>query len=595
MGEHMASISIWNDKIILRTKEDIPPLLEMHTKYIEKLNGHVLWFSHQNLKRIFHVYGQIPITGGKDKLDALKLKLAEFKFMGQNAQNIKTTPDLPQIDYKVPPLGLFQHRGVVFLSQTKRAPLFADCGLGKCFQVLTSTEHQIRAGMVSKGKTLVCGKLATLETGWLEDCQNFTNLKAVMVWLPPSTYKRKEKMLKLLEEDADLYITNHETVMALEEQLAAKRFEKVVVDESTILKSYHGDWTRTGGKFGKALMNVAAHADWRVVMSGTPAPNGPEDLWGQFKFLDPDGIILEASFQDFRAQYMKKVYFGKYNPAVDSKEPPHKWVTPVESIKVIRDFISPFIYQIKIRDHLKDLPERTIMRRSVTMSMEQHEHYMSMRDTLGTVIDDELVAISVRLAQATKLRQITGGFLIDQQEIPHPIESAGKLDALSDLIEEIGDEKIVIYAQYRWEIKSIFERYKDRGALAVYGENKVEDNLDNIKEYIRNPDIKIIVLHPQSAAYGITFVVSHYMIFYSISYSEMENYQCIKRIERAGQKHPMFIYYLISKLAKSVPSTKGKKTVTIDEAIFDALQLKRQNQDDLLDQSSINRNILNHI
>jgi len=85
------------------------------------------------------------------------------------------------------------------------------------------------------------------------------------------------------------------------------------------------------------------------------------------------------------------------------------------------------------------------------------------------------------------------------------------------------------------------------------------------------------------------------MIFYSISYSEMENYQCIKRIERAGQKHPMFIYYLISKLAKSVPSTKGKKTVTIDEAIFDALQLKRQNQDDLLDQSSINRNILNHI
>ena len=442
---------------------------------------------------------------------------------------------------------------------------------------------------------MVCGKLATLETGWMEDCSRFTNLKAVMVWLSPSTYKRKEKMLKLLEEEADLYITNHETVMALEEELAAKKFEKVVVDESTILKSYHGDHTRTGGKFGKALMNVAAHADWRVVMSGTPAPNGPEDLWGQFKFLDPDGIILEASFQDFRAQYMKKVYFGKYNPAVDSREPPHKWVTPVESIKVIRDFVSPFIYQIKIRDHLKDLPERTVMRRPVPMSMEQHEHYMNMRDKLGTVIDDELVAISVRLAQATKLRQITGGFLIDQQEIPHPIESAGKLDALSDLIEEIGDEKIVIYAQYRWEIKSIFERYKDRGALAVYGENKVEDNLANIKEYIRNPDIKIIVLHPQSAAYGITFVVSHYMIFYSISYSEMENYQCIKRIERAGQKHPMFIYYLISKLAKSVPNTKGKKTVTIDEAIFDALQLKRQNQDDLLDQSSVNRNILNHI
>ena len=589
----MSSISIWNDKIVLKTNEELSEPLKPYAKYNEKFGAYLLWFSHQNLKRIFQAFEQIPVTSGQERIDALKMELAEFKSMGQNATHVKSTPELPAVPYKVQPLGLFQHRGVVFLSSTKRAPMFASCGVGKTYMVLSSTEEQIKSGSLNRGKTLVCGKLATLETGWMEDCEKFTGLKAVMVWLKPSTHKRKEKMLKLLDEEADLYITNHDTVMTLEEELAAKKFQKVVIDESTILKSYHGDFTRTGGKFGKALMNVAKHADWRVVMSGTPAPNGPEDLWGQFKFLDPAGIILEPSFQDFRTTHMDKVYFGR--PLPGGREPPHKWVTKKTSIEAVKNLITPFTYQIKIRDHLLELPEITIMRRAVMMSQEQHDHYMQMRENLGTIIDDELVAVSVRLAQATKLRQITGGFLIDQQENPHEIPSATKMGALDDLMEEIGDEKVIIYAQYRWEIKTIFERYKDRGALSVYGENDVEDNLSNIKEFIRNPQIKLIVLHPQSAAYGITFVVSHYMIFYSISHSQMENYQCVKRIERAGQKHPMFVYYLISNFAKEVKGKGEEKAKTIDEAAYAALQVKARNQDELLDQSSVSRMILNQL
>jgi SNF2 family DNA or RNA helicase len=585
VGEHMSlHIQMWQDKIILRTAEEIHPSLRKYAKFNHKVHGYLLHFGKQNLQRIHHVYGTLEVKG-QERIDDLKKKQQDIVGMKQTLADIKSREERLPIEFKLPPLGAYQHRGIEFLISNKKAPLFASCGTGKTYMILVSTEEHIEKGILERGKTLVCGKLATLETGWLEDTLKFTDLKAQLLWLPSSAYKRREKLIALLEEPADIYIINHEGVMVLEEELAAKKFQKVVLDESTILKSYHGDFTRSGGKFGKALMNVAKHADWRVIMSGTPAPNGPEDLWGQFKFLDPEGLILEPSFHDFRTTYMKELVYGK-NPVTSFS----KFVFDHTKKGLLKAQLDGLSYQVKIRDHLHELPPRTVIQRKVRMSDEQQAHYEKMLVSLSTVIDDEFVSIDVRLAQIAKLRQITGGFLIDQEEVSHPIKTATKLEALDCLMEEIGNEKVVIYAQYRWEIKTIQERYKDHGLVTVYGDNKSEDNLKNIKGFIQDPAIKIIVLHPKSAAHGVTFTVSHYMIFYSISYSAEDDYQCVARIERAGQKNAMFVYYLISTLEKPI----GKISETIDEVIYRVIRQKNKSQEELIDQNAIDTEILNY-
>ena len=64
----------------------------------------------------------------------------------------------------------------------RRQPLFADCGMGKTYMVLVSTEMQIKTGVVARGKTLVVGKLLTLEDGCLGDCKKFTDLTATILW-----------------------------------------------------------------------------------------------------------------------------------------------------------------------------------------------------------------------------------------------------------------------------------------------------------------------------------------------------------------------------------------------------------------------------
>lgn len=587
----MTNISIWQDKIVLRTDEPLPYQLERFAKFNEKFNAYLLWFGKQNLQRIFQTYGKIPVTRGQERIDELKIRLSEFKGMEPLVHSSKCAEDFSSLNFKVNPLGKYQARGVHFLTTVKRAPLFADCGVGKSYMVLVSTENQIRSGALAPGKTLICGKLMTLKTGWKQDAERFTDLKVSIVWAPAGA-KRKKKLLALLAEPADIYIINHDGLFVLEDELVAMDFKKVVVDESTILKSYHGDFTRTGGKFGKALMNVSKNAEWRVVMSGTPAPNGPEDLWGQFKFLDDYGFLLEPSYHDFRNTYMEEIVFGKGFGA------PSKWVCPADSARVIKTIIDPYAFQVSIRDNI-ELPPIFIIKRPVLMGEAQSSHYMEMYTSLSTIINDETVDIDIRLTQLTKLRQITGGFLIDHKEEAHPIEGATKLEALDELLEEIGDEKVIIYAQYKWEIESIEARYKDYGVVTVFGANSSKKNLDNLDKFLTTKESRIIVLHPRSAAHGITLTNSHYMIFYSGSYSAEENYQCIARIERASQKNTMFVYYLIAEINTSAVPGEYEKLAekveddgTIDQIMYEVVQQKQVNQNQLIDQKDINVSIL---
>jgi hypothetical protein len=436
---------------------------------------------------------------------------------------------------------------------------------GKTFMALTSTQNHIKSGVIQPGKTLICAKLATLESSWLEDAKKFTDLQLVNLWLPQSK-NRKAKIIDLLSTPADAYLINHEGVLVFKDALREKKFNKVIVDESTIIKGFHGDKRNTQtGKFANALLEISQCAHWRVIMTGTPAPNGPEDLWGQMNFLDPKGNLLEKQFNEFRHLYFnaKKFMMGKKQIV--------KWEPLPDTFSRISTVLEPLMYRLRIRDHL-DLPNLVSMKRSVLMDKEQEKHYSDLKKYLVTVINDERVNTPIKVTQLMKLRQVTGGFLMDHKEEAHALPKNPKIEELDSILEEeIGrDEKVVIYCQYRWEINLIESRYKKYGCLSVFGDNTSKQNIDNIRTFIDDKKIRIIVLHPRSAAHGVTFTVAHYMVFYSISYSEEEHYQCVKRIERAGQKSNMVVMYLFCK-------------DSIDELIYGVLQEKAKDQQRLID------------
>lgn len=610
------SMTLWRDVILLHWDKVLPPQLQeiyeslepeareawdpyenlrnswraigSYLRFSEKRKMFLITFSAQNLYRLRKQFGKFDLEYGSERSALLRADFNQFMDMRRLALRIKEDGSPEPLEFKVPPRGLYQHKGVLFLLNIRSAALFADCGLGKTYMVLVSTEIQIQRGVIKRGKTLICGKLMTFETGWMEDAVKFTGLKIVMLWLPPGTSKRSEKLKKLLSEDADIFLINHEGLPVLEEELVKHEFEKVVVDESTVLQGFHGESVKTG-RIGKSLLRVAAKAGWRVIMSGTPASNGIQGLWGQFHFIDPQGFLLEPDFNDFRATYMDQIFIGTKErspelPGMPAKSPIEmkKWVQLKDSADKISAIINPCIFRAELREHLKDLPPLTTIIRRVPMDKAQELHYDDMRRALSTTINDEFVAVDQKVHALMKLRQITGGFLIDQEQRVQALKSNPKLEALDELLEEEIDrsKKVIIYAEYIYEIEAIFSRYKDHGIVSVYGENGGARNLGNIKAFIHDPSIRIIVLHPRSAAHGITLVNAHYMIFYSQSYSAENNYQCVKRIERGGQVNAMFIYYLLAKAQFS-------KKPTIDEDIHQIVKEKLAAQSDLISQQSL--------
>jgi SNF2 family DNA or RNA helicase len=320
-------------------------------------------------------------------------------------------------------------------------------------------------------------------------------------------------------------------------------------------------------------------------MTGTPMPNTPENLWGQFFFLNRYGFFLDKKFYDFQQEYMEKIdlrpkaarydRLGRFIPL--KPRDPSRWMPRKTTKERLKSFIDSCAYRVRMKDHLKDMPPLTKIVREIEMASDQLGHYKTMKNELRVVIDDERLTVNTKLTQLMKLRQITGGFIIDQNQVTHEIPDNPKMLELDDIIEtEIPEgEKFIIFAQYRYEIESLISRYKHLGVVSVYGGNTSNKNLDNIDIFLKDPTVRCIVLHPASAAHGITFTNSHYMIFYSIDASAELNYQAVKRIERNGQKHPMIVWYLLC-------------DNSIDQHLYKTIKKKLLDQEETIDGESVN-------
>ena len=75
----------------------------------------------------------------------------------------------------------------------------------------------------------------------------------------------------------------------------------LVVDESSRIK-------RPGAKRTKFITQIGKEAKYRRILTGTPVTKGPEDVYSQFKFLDPY-ILGYESFYSFRVFHLEGSFF----------------------------------------------------------------------------------------------------------------------------------------------------------------------------------------------------------------------------------------------------------------------------------------------
>jgi SNF2 family DNA or RNA helicase len=379
--------------------------------------------------------------------------------------------------------------------------------------------------------------------------------KKTVLWQANITAKQEQKLKSLFTPGIDLHILimNVEALSTKKGVDFARKFlmshqTLFAVDESTTIKNPKAKRT-------KNIISLSTLGKYRRILTGSPVTKSPLDLFTQCYFLDPF-LLDHSSYYSFRTRYavMRTANFNGRSVQI---------VVGYHNLEELTERLKAFSYRV-LKDECLDLPPKTFMKRIIQLTPEQKRVYQQMKQTALAELNGKMVTTATVLVQLMRLHQITCGHFKADDGTTQEIKN-NRIEELMDVLEEVHG-KVVIWAQYRYDIETIVEhiekRFGDNSVVTYYGDTTEEERRKAIKA-IQSPGSKIrfLVGTTQTGGYGITLTGASTMIYYSNGYDLEKRQQSEARIDRIGQKHPMTYIDLIAE-------------DTIDEKIVKALRKK---------------------
>lgn len=433
--------------------------------------------------------------------------------------------------------------------QYKRFAFFLGTGTGKTLMSLAIVNDDKPCL-----RTLVVCPKKIINPSWFEDQQNFyPHLRMVCL----NTEGNKSLLIKALNTDADIYIVNFETFKILFDTLPQLKLRRLIVDESSKMKDNTSQITKDLLNFGKTMEEC-------YILSGTPAPNNELEYWAQIEIISPG--LLGPSFYSFKNYYFLKNPNNQYQVFLN-KDKKEELMQKISSVSIYID-----------QKDCLDIPEETYNIVDVEMTKEQYKIYKQMeREQFAQINENEMILTPNKLASIMKLRQITAGFIYDENKIGQFISDA-KLKKLLEDIEEIGPQNsVIIWCQFREEFAMIeaalTKKYGPGLVGTVHGGTKDSDK--EIADF-KAGKTKWLLCHPQSAMYGLTMNIARYSIYYSMSQSYEQFHQSRDRNKRLGQKFSVNYRFLVcvNSIDKAIV-TAVKKKQSVSQEIMNYIRITK--------------------
>lgn len=297
-------------------------------------------------------------------------------------------------------------------------------------------------------------------------------------------------------------------------------------------------------RFGQ-LCKVRKYIDRFIGLTGTPAPNGMEDLWSQYFLLD-QGQRLFSSITKFRTRWFQKDYNG------------FKYTLCNGSFEAIVKAISDITVSMKTED-FTDMPDIVYNTITVKLPPKVMKDYKKFERTLK-MDEHDIEAVNSGVLTG-KLLQLANGSVYDNDGNVVEIHSL-KLDALDRIIEEAAGAPVLVAYSYQFDLAKLKKKYPK---AEVVGESK------NLTKRWNNGEISILLAHPQAAGHGLNLQYGGCItVWYGLCWS-LEYYQQLnKRLHRPGQKETVFIHHIVA---------EG----TMDEVVMEVLPEKDATQDALIE------------
>lgn len=433
-----------------------------------------------------------------------------------------------------------QEAGIDWILSRPASCLLWGMGTGKTCTTLTAIDLLLN-DYLEDGPALVIAPKRVAEDTWSKEAAKWEHLKHLKVVKIMGTAKQRIDALRSVYEGpfADVYVINRENVVWLVEHLGGRwPFPIVVLDELSSFKSNQA-------KRWKALRRVRGRIKQIIGLTGTPRPNGLEDLWPEMYLLD-QGERLGRTLTAFRSKYLVPekmnghiVYSYKPRPGAEAE---------------IYDRLADLCMSIRKEDVLQ-LPGQIYEDIELTPSPALLKKYKQFeRDAVLEVLDGDEIMAGTAAALTNKLLQFANGAIYDMDGQAHELHSV-KLDALEELVEEAGGDPVLVLYAYKHDADRIRQRIQCRSL----------DTSADIDDWNAGK-IPVALAHPASIGHGLNLQEGgHITIWYGLTWSLELYQQANERLNRPGQTQVCRVYHLI---------LKG----THDERVLQALKNKDKGQ-----------------
>jgi hypothetical protein len=401
--------------------------------------------------------------------------------------------DIPPLN---PALKDHQRHSVEFALKAGCAALFLDTGLGKTLCALewgrVVVEHTGRP-------VLMLAPLAVAAQHEREAVKFGIDAKAVREPDEITTPR--------------VYITNYDRLG----KFNADDFAGVILDESSILKSFTGATTR-------ALIAAFKHTPFRLCCTATPAPNDHMELGQHCQFLG----IMNSNEMLSRWFIADQSNMGRYRikgPAVKSF---WEWVA-----SWARCVSRPS--DLGFDDTGYDLP---------TLDLKRHIVAADRSLDAGAEKDGQARLFRMPDTSATSIHR------------EKRMTTDARADVIADLVAAEPGEPWVIWCDTDYEADALADRIP--GAIEVRGSMSAEVKEANLTMFSTG-QVRVIITKPSIAGFGLNWQHSARMAFVGLSFSYESFYQAIRRCWRFGQSRPVNVHVACADTEESIWQIVSRK------------------------------------
>lgn len=403
----------------------------------------------------------------------------------------------------------YQRAGVAWLAQQKTALLADEMGLGKTAQAIMAAA-EIGAHRIG----VVCP--ASLRLNWRREFDR---------WWPD-----------WLERPL-LYVESYDKVAR--HCWREPNFDLLIVDEAHYAKTPTA--ARTKALYGKSAdgSGLVSKAKRTWLLTGTPAPNNPAELWTHLRALRPE-IVTGANGKPAAYWSFVKRYCHTFDNGFGLQ------IGKGRRLDELKKIIAPFILRRTKMEVLQDLPEV----RFDVLPLDGDR-------VADATFDTGLIAETLREEGVDGLRKIASHVATLRR-----LTAMAKVPALIEWIEGFleSGEKLVVFAHHRDVITRFLHHFSVNYdaplvEMVAWVEGATTDRQAEVDRFQNDPRCRVFIGQLQAAGTGLTLTAASTVLLAEQSWVPAENVQAAARVHRIGQKNACQVWSAV--LAGSIDEQVG--------------------------------------